>query len=257
MVRIINICSGKGGVGKTTVALNLAVALQKFGKKVVVVDCNLTTSHVGLYLGTYSLPNTLNNFLRGDARLQDVVYTHNSGIRFIPASLNPKDLININADNLKSELVKTFSDYDFVLIDSAPGIGREATIAMNASDETLFVAEPFIPSVVDIAKYLQIPDFMKLKPNGIVLNKVRKKKYELSENDIRQFTNLPVIVSIPEDENILKCINRKTLVTISEKNSHSSKEFYRLAARITGMDYKQSKLDVFLSLFGLRRASNA
>lgn len=256
MVRIINICSGKGGVGKTTVALNLAAALQKIGKSVVVIDCNLTTPHIGLYLGMYSLPLSINNFLRNEAKLSDVVYTHSSGIRFIPASLNPKDLINTNMDNLKSEIMNTFNNYDFVLIDSAPGIGKEAVIAMNVSDETLFVAEPFIPSVVDISKYLQIPDFMKLKPNGIVLNKVRNKKYELSDTDIRQFTNIPVIGCIPEDENILKCVNKKTLVTTSSKKSPSSKEFFRLASRISGIEYKQEKLDVFLSLFGLRRANN-
>ena len=56
MVRVINICSGKGGVGKTTVAANLGAALQKFGRKVAVIDCNLTTAHLGLYLGIYSFP---------------------------------------------------------------------------------------------------------------------------------------------------------------------------------------------------------
>ena len=64
MVRIINICSGKGGVGKTVVTLNLGVSLQKFGKKVAVIDCNLTTAHLGLSLGIYSFPTTFNNFLR-------------------------------------------------------------------------------------------------------------------------------------------------------------------------------------------------
>jgi cell division ATPase MinD len=256
MVRIINVCSGKGGVGKTTVALNLAAALQKIGKNVVVIDCNFTTPHIGLYLGMYSLPMSINNFLRNEAKLQDAVYTHSSGIRFIPASLNAKDLINTNTDNLKSEIMNAFSSYDFVLLDSAPGIGKEAVIAMNASDETLFVAEPYIPSVVDVGKYSQIPDFIKLKPNGIVLNKIRNKKYELSENDIRQFTNIPVIGCVPQDNNILKCVNSRMLVTSFNKKSPSSREFFKLASKISGIEYKQSKADTFLSLFGLRRASN-
>jgi septum site-determining protein MinD len=73
LVRIIDVCSGKGGVGKTTVAANLGLALQNFGKKVAVVDCNLTTSHLGLLFGFHNYPITLNNFLKGEARMEDII----------------------------------------------------------------------------------------------------------------------------------------------------------------------------------------
>ncbi|NIO44787.1 MAG: P-loop NTPase, partial [Candidatus Aenigmarchaeota archaeon] len=70
MVRIIGIVSGKGGVGKTVVASNLGVALQKFYKKTAVIDFNLTTSHLSLYFGIHSHPITLNHVLRNEAKLE-------------------------------------------------------------------------------------------------------------------------------------------------------------------------------------------
>ena len=222
MVRVINICSGKGGVGKTTVAANLGAALQRFGRRAVVIDCNLTTAHLGLYVGVYSFPVTLNNFLRREAKLEDAVYKHSSGLSIIPASLNLEDLIDLDTGNLKSTLKQVFYDYDMVFLDSAPGFGKEAMIPLGISDEVLFVANPYIPSVVDISKYSQLPESP--KPIGIILNRVRGKKYELTPEEIAQFTEIPVIGSIPEDDNILKSTNKRELaVTMNQKAKASLK----------------------------------
>ncbi|MFH0961922.1 MAG: AAA family ATPase, partial [archaeon] len=83
--RVIGIISGKGGVGKTTLVSNLgAVLAEEFKKDVVVLDCNFTTSHLGLYLGLYQTPITLNTVLQGKAELEDAIYTHRSGMKVIP-----------------------------------------------------------------------------------------------------------------------------------------------------------------------------
>ena len=64
LTKIIGIISGKGGVGKTTFSANLAIALSNFGKRVVVVDCNITTPHLAYYLGAKNYSITLNNVLK-------------------------------------------------------------------------------------------------------------------------------------------------------------------------------------------------
>jgi len=238
MVRIIDVCSGKGGVGKTTVALNLAAALARFGARVAVIDCNLTTSHVGLYTGMYSTAKTLNDFLRNQSRLEDIVYTHRSGVRIVPASLDLDDLVGVDTSNLKDAIGDVFRDFDFVLLDSAPGFGRESLIAMNASDEMLFIANPFIPSVVDVVKYSQLPEPIP-KPLGIVLNRVRNKKYELPKNEIMQFTDLPVVGIVPEDEHVLGAVNKSALIVEYKKNSRASKAFMAIAANLIGIEYKR------------------
>jgi septum site-determining protein MinD len=241
MVRIINVCSGKGGVGKTTIALNLAAALQKFGMRMAVIDCNLTTSHVGLQTGLYSQSKTLNDFLRNAARLEDVTYTHPSGIKIVPASLDINDLNAIDTENFKEKIREAFRDYDFVLLDSAPGLGKESLIAVKACDELLFVANPFIPSVVDIAKYNQLVEHMEDYPKtiGVIVNRSRKKKYELTNNEIMQFTEMPVIGTVPEDEHVLKTVNRRLLVVDAKKNAKSSKAMIEIAAKLIGIEFRR------------------
>ena len=244
MVRIIDVCSGKGGVGKTTIASNLGVALHKFNKKVVVVDCNLTTSHLGLLFGIFSFGPTLNSFLKNEANLEDAVYIHNTGLRIVPASLDLRNIINIDVSGLKEKLKNAFSNYDIVLLDSAPSLGRESLIAMKSSDEVLFVANPHIPSLVDIVKCYQLIDTLENKPMplGIIVNRVRNRPYEIKLDEIKQFTELPVLGIIPEDEKIIESANKKTLVTVSNKNSSSSLAFFEIAAKLVGSDYKKLRL---------------
>jgi septum site-determining protein MinD len=241
MVRIIDVCSGKGGVGKTTVAANLGVALQKFYKKVAIVDCNLTTSHLGLLFGMHSYPITLNSFLKNEAKLEDAVYTHGSGLKIVPASLDFRDIVNIDINDLKQKLKNAFSAYDIVFLDSAPSLGKESLIALQASDEALLIANPHIPSLVDVVKCYRLMNMLENKPFplGIIVNRIRNRPYEIKLDEIRQFTELPIIGVIPEDEKIIECTNKKTLVTISRQNSPSSRAFFEIAARLADTEYKK------------------
>jgi septum site-determining protein MinD len=251
MLRIIDICSGKGGVGKTTIVANLGVALQSFGKRVAIVDCNLTTSHLSLLFGNYSYPVTLNSFLRNEASLEEAIYTHFSGLKFVPASLELKNLIGVDFSDFKNKLKEVFHDFDIVLLDSAPGLGREALIALQAADEVLYVANPYIPSLVDVVKCNGLVNSIESKPLplGIILNRVNKKRYEISLDETKQFTELPVIGVIPEDDNILESTNKKNLVVVSKKNSPSSLAFFEIAAKLSGEKYQHKKVSFFQKIF--------
>ena len=252
MVRIIDVCSGKGGVGKTVVASNLGVALQKFYKKAAVIDFNFTTSHLSLYFGIYSHPITLNHVLRNEAKLEEAIYSHHSGLKIVPGSLRLRDIIDVDINSLRNTLKQTFSGFDVVFLDSAPGLGKEALIALQASDEVLYVANPSIPSLVDIEKCNQVISRLENKPIpiGIIVNRVRNKRYEIKNEEIRQFTELPVIGVIPEDENILSGFNRRTLVTLYKKRSSSKKEFFKIAAKLVGIKYEHSFFDEIKRIFG-------
>ena len=251
MVRIINISSGKGGVGKTTVAANLGIALKKHFNKVAVIDFNITTSHLGIYFDIFSSRITLNNFLRNEAKIEDAIYTHNSGLDVVPASLRVNDIVNVDVSNLKQKLKEAFRDYDIVLLDSAPGLGREALIALQASDEVIFVANPHIPSIVDIEKCLQVIERINSgpRPIGIVLNRVRNKNYELTNDEVRQFLNLPIIGIIPEDEEILASFNKSVLVAASKKKTNAKKAFLKLAAKLSGSKYEYGFWERFKRAF--------
>ena len=210
MSKIIGIVSGKGGVGKTTLTINLgSVLAQQFKKNVTVIDCNVTTSHLGLYLGMYYSPVTLNKVLRGESKIEDAIYEHFSGMKVIPASLSLSELDGIDITQIRSSIENILEKNDVILLDSAPGMGREALAALRAADGVIFVTTPYVPSVMDIVRCQEVVNELGIKSVGIVLNMVNKEKYEMSTDEIEQLTKLPVIASIPYDKNVNKSLAAK------------------------------------------------
>lgn len=236
-MKIISVCSGKGGVGKTSIAVNLAAALQSLNKRTLLIDCNLTTSHLGLMFGFYSSGRALNNFLRNESKLEETIHSHASGLSLIPAALELNELANLETQDLKQAIKNSMSAYDFVILDSAPGIGREALVSLRACDEALYVANPYIPSVVDILKTRSLSSTLGFYNLGIIINRVTGKDYELKSEDIYKFTELPVIGMIPEDEAVLKSLNAREISFFSYPEAASSKAFYEIAHKVAGLPF--------------------
>src|SRR3990167_7855228 len=101
MNKIIVITSGKGGVGKTTTAINLGAAINYFGKDVLIIDANLSTPNLGIHLNSPEVPVSLNHVLSKRAEPSEAVYEHESGIKIMPASLSVKELRRITPEKLK------------------------------------------------------------------------------------------------------------------------------------------------------------
>ena len=114
MSKIIVITSGKGGVGKTTTAINLGAAMNYFGKDILVIDGNLSTPNVGIHLGSPEVPINLNHILKNKADVFEGVYEHESGLKLIPSSLSVKELSRIKPEKIldfKKDFKKIVSDY--------------------------------------------------------------------------------------------------------------------------------------------------
>lgn len=240
MTRTIGVISGKGGVGKTTVAINMAAALSRqFNKMTTIVDCNLTTSHVGLYVGNYHYPKTLNDVLRGEATIEEAMYVLDGGMSVVPASLSLQDLDGIDILHLKENIRELEKMSEFVLLDTAPGFGREAIGAMRACDEALFVANPNILSVTDVIRCNEVCEELEISPIGIVLNMVNRDKYEISPVDIERTTGIPVLAVIPYHHNLIRSLAMKApLVSVKPKDK-ISEEIIRLSSFIAGASYDQ------------------
>ncbi|MEM7825095.1 MAG: P-loop NTPase [Candidatus Aenigmatarchaeota archaeon] len=233
MARIIGVVSGKGGVGKSTVVSNLAVAFKQFGKNVTLIDCNITTPHLNFYLGSYDYSLSLNNVLRGDTTILSACYYHD-GIFFVPASQEVKDIIGVNVMDLKNSLTELESSTDIILLDSAPSLGKEALSVLTASDEIIFVATPYMPSINDIIKYKQTIQNFNVKVLGIVLNMVRNDKSELKRREVENITGLPVIAEIPYDTNVLDALSKKVPILDYKPDSSASIEYKNLGAKLLG-----------------------
>ena len=248
MPRIIGIFSGKGGVGKTTTVINLAAALMSFGKSVIAVDADVKMSCLGLQLGMYYFPVTLNDVLMKKGNIYEALYIHSTGLRIIPAALSTE---NVSLCKLKNILNDPFLDENLVIIDSPPGIEKNALFVLKSCPEVLLVTTPEIPAITDAMKIISLCKECKTKPLGIIVNMYNKREREqVSIEEIENTCGLQVIGIIPEDKTIKKGIFRGIPGFFLNSNSSSSIAFKKIAANLVGIQYQPSKLEKFKGFFG-------
>ena len=246
--RVIGVISGKGGVGKTVVSINTAAALHRYYNfRVLLIDCNITTSHLGLYLGLYSTPVTLNDALQGKVGIEKTIYEHQTGVHVIPASLRLEDLKNVDWHIMKERIKPLHDKYDFIILDSSPGFNRESLITLQASDEVIMVTTPIVHHIADVIKCKQLCKELDIRPIGIVLNMTKNRKYELTRHEVEQMTELPVFTTLPYDEAVLQSIIYKMPVINHSKKM--SRHFLDISKFIVGGDLPEE--EGFFS--GLRR----
>ncbi len=237
--RVIGIISGKGGVGKTTFSANLAIALNALGKKVVVVDCNVTTPHLSYYLGVKSFSTTINNVFAGDVDVRFAPLDQN-GVMFIPASERFVDLKKVDMRNLKSIIMRLAKkeNFDFIILDSAPGIGREAVAVLQACNEIIFVTNPTVPNVMDIVRCNEVARMLGHKNFSMVFNMVRGKDYELTAEKAEELFGMPVLGVVPFDQNIMDSTAEGVPIMWYKPKSPSCKSFLYIAMELAGIDYR-------------------
>lgn len=237
LVRVIGVFSGKGGVGKTTLSINLGAYMAAvMKKKVLVVDTNVTTPHVPLHLGIDHMPVTLNHVMKGQAGVQDAIYNHSSGLMVMPASLSMKDLKGIDMFELPSVIDKVhdkmFGKVDYVIMDAAPGFGREAMAAIRSCNEMLMVATPHTPSVMDIVRCKHAGEEEGVRILGTALNMVTGQRGELKKRDVEMISGTSVLSSIPYDRNMAKSLLSGRPIAIHMKRSGASRKIRELAEAI-------------------------
>jgi septum site-determining protein MinD len=234
MGRVISIISGKGGVGKTVSAINIAASLNKAKKNAVLVDCNFTTPNVALSLGSPIVPVTLNHVLAGRKKIYEAVYQHYSGTKIVPSSLSLKALKNTNLENLPRALkdLKRFSD--IIIIDSAAGLGREALLSLENADDVVIVTNPEMPAVTDALKTIKLAEQMNKNVLGVIVTRVRYDNKELKIENIANLLEKPIIGIVPEDDHVRESIMVRDAVVHTKPRSKAARSYSRIAAKLMG-----------------------
>jgi len=240
MARIITILSGKGGVGKTTTAINIGASLNKLKKEVIIIDANLNTPNIGINLGAPIVPVTLNHILKNKANVEDALYEHSSGTKIVPSSLSVKELTKFNTKKLPLIAQQLGKMADFVILDSAAGFGEEVLDALSAGNEIIIVTNPEMPAVTDALKAIKVAKNMGKDVKGVIVTRHKNEKYEMSLGAIKSMLEVPLIGVIPEDKAVKESIARRDAVVHTHPKSKASRKYHEIALKIIG-NPKQEK----------------
>jgi MinD-like ATPase involved in chromosome partitioning or flagellar assembly len=200
--KVIGIISIKGGVGKTTVVSNLGATLaSRFSKKVLLVDGNITAPNLGLHLGLIESGDTLHDVLYNQVPIGNAIQKSSHGFDVLTSSLSPKNSQKgrVNPYKLHNRLSQVKNDYDFIIVDSSPNLNEEMLSTMIAADKLVVVTSPDYPTLSCTMHAIKIAKERKTPIAGLVLNKVRNKRFELSVKDIESATGVPVLSVINDD----------------------------------------------------------
>ncbi|MEK6758134.1 MAG: cell division ATPase MinD, partial [Nanoarchaeota archaeon] len=230
MNKIIVITSGKGGVGKTTTAINLGAAMNYFGQNVLVIDANLSTPNVGIHLGSPEVPINLNHVLLEKVDAFEAAYEHDSGMKIMPASLSIKEFRKSKPEKLKDFKREFKKIADIILVDSAAGLGNEAMCAIDMADELIIVTNPEMPAITDALKTIKIIEQMKKKTSGVIVTRVKKNDIEMQPETVREMLEVPILGMVPEDIMVSKSLGMKDAVVHTHPKSNSARAYKEIAA---------------------------
>jgi septum site-determining protein MinD len=249
MGEVFVILSGKGGVGKTTSAVNLGSSLNSLGKEVIIVDANLSTPNLGLHLGSPITPVTINHVILRKAKPEQAIYEHESGTKIMPASLSLDDLKQINYNRLVDITKRLKKISDHVILDSSAGLGEEAKAAIKASDKILIIVNPEMASITDALKAIKLAESLKRPVHGCIVTRHTGDKIEIDLATIKDMLEVPILGVIPEDRAIRISHKKQRPVIYTHPRSKAAKAYHKATKRILGPEYLKDQAQETQSLF--------
>lgn len=231
--RIIAVTSGKGGVGKTNLTVNLAIALGMAGKRVIVLDADLGMANVDVLLGTASKYNLL-HLLQEDVQLEDVLLDGPYGVRYISGGSGIEEAADFSQEErqqLWQKLAYCGAMADIILVDTGAGLGKNVLDFILAADEVLLLTTPEPTALTDAYAVMKAYSRYALRKNmRLVVNRVYEERDSLEvtaklSNTAERFLQMtiPCLGYIYEDQNMGQAVRRQTPVVVSYPNSIAAK----------------------------------
>jgi len=240
--RVVTVTSGKGGVGKTNVTVNLALALAKLGTKVLVIDADLGMGNIDVILGC-SVKNSLLNLLEGTVSLDDIVAEGPLGIKFMSGGSGMHtmaDLTHLQLSHIVNQIGMLDHLVEIILIDTGAGINQSVMNFVVAADEVIIVTTPEPTSITDA--YALMKTYVQYQGTGI-LKLVVNRVIEVDEGQVvaaklskvaLDFLGLPLtsLGMIYEDRNLIRAVKKQIPLLLAYPSSVSARCIEEIASSL-------------------------
>ena len=248
--KVITVTSGKGGVGKTNIALFLAVALGAAKKKVLLLDADLGLANVHILLGSAPKFN-LSHVISGQCKIDEVISGGPSGISIIPGASGLEELANLDIgrlEYLRHSLATLENSYDFVIIDTGAGISNATTQFASNADLVLLVMTPEPTSLADayaMVKVLNEKGASRISTvvNMAVSDKDGTETFDRLNTIVLKFLKRQVELFgiLPADNEIGRFVRKQKLFTIENPGSVIALRINNIARRICGVQIVENQ----------------
>jgi len=259
--RVITISSGKGGVGKTNIAINLGIAFAEIGKRVIVMDADLGLANVNVILGIIPKYN-LYHVLKNQKKLRDIIIDTEYGIQIIAGASGFSQLASLTEEQRSSfiEALRELLYADYIIVDTGAGVSPNVLSFLRAADEALIITTPEPTAITDAYGIIKSISTETNGPNiSLIVNRVSsimegKKVAERVISIAAQFLNIKVVNLgfIFEDSAVQKAVFRQDPFIRSAPNSRASQSIRHIMSRLANIEYRpRGGLSRFIrSMFG-------
>lgn len=252
VARVITVTSGKGGVGKSNVSVNLAIQFRKLGKKVVILDADFGLANVEVMFGM--IPKyTLKDVFEGGKSIKEVLTEGPMGVLFVSGGsgiAGLSDLSKTQLSHLARNLAELDEMADVIIVDTGAGISDSVLEFVAAGSEVLLVATAEPTSLTDSYSLLKaLHSYEKFSTDHTTIKVVANKVFTAAEgrsvyNKLNvvcdKFLQMPLsfLGVVPQDENVLKSVIKQIPVSLNVPNAKSSRAYEKLARNLMNEEEK-------------------
>ena len=250
LARVITVTSGKGGVGKSNTAINLAINFKKMGKRVIILDADFGLANIEIMFGTMPRHNLSDLIYQGKS-ITEIITWGPGEVGFISGGSGIAGLSNLGKEYLNyiiQNLAALDAIADVIIIDTGAGISDAVLECLVASGEILLITTPEPTSITDSYSLLKAlnrhPRFTKENSQiKMIANRVEGEKdgdvlFKKLNMVVSRFLGLPLeyLGAVPQDKHLAQAVMQQTPVSLASPNSRSAKAYEAIAARLMHME---------------------
>lgn len=254
LARVITVTSGKGGVGKSNTAINLAIQMRKIGQKVIILDADFGLANIEIMFGAVPKHNLCDLIYQGKS-IKDIITWGPMEVGFISGGSGITGLSNLNRDEL-SYIIENLAELDemadTIIVDTGAGIADAVLEFLVASGEILLVTTPEPTSITDSYSLLKAlsrhPRYhaettqIKVLANKVTGENEAKALYAKLETVVERYLKVPIsyLGMVPQDPLLAKAVMQQMPVSLENPKARSAIAYEMIAAKLTNRELNKN-----------------